>query len=223
VRLSLAWGRGAAVFDDENLVSCAGLVPVMELAEQTGLSDLLDEHAVFRSERIRSGAANPAPKLTSVIAGLLAGADSIDDLDLIRAGGMNRLFRQVYAPATLGILLREFTGGHVRQLDAVLRRHLLPSPSAPACWTASPPPERSWTSTRCSARSTDTPNRAPRSGPRRSRTGTSCAKDCPRCRPPSPPHPVRRCWPDPAPRRQGRLRQGRCQHGHRGHQHRESR
>ncbi|HYN72102.1 MAG TPA: IS1380 family transposase [Nakamurella sp.] len=125
MRLSHDWGRGAAVFDDENLVSCAGLVPVMELAEQTGLSDLLDAHVVFGCERIRSGAANPTPKLTSVIAGLLAGADSIDDLDLIRAGGMKRLFGGVYAPATLGILLREFTGGHVRQLHAVLRRHLL--------------------------------------------------------------------------------------------------
>jgi hypothetical protein len=125
MRLSHEWGRGAAVFDDENLMSCAGLVPVMELAKQTGLSDLLDEHVVFRSERIRSGAANPAPKLTSVIAGLLAGADSIDDLDLIRAGGMKRLFCEVYAPATMGILLREFTGGHVRQLQAVQSRHLL--------------------------------------------------------------------------------------------------
>jgi hypothetical protein len=125
VRLSHDWSHAAAVFDDENLVSCAGLVPVMELAEQTGLSDLLDEHVVFRSERIRSGAANPTPKLTSVIAGLLTGADSIDDLNMIRAGGMKRLFGEVYAPATLGILLREFTGGHVRQLQAVLSRHLL--------------------------------------------------------------------------------------------------
>ena len=33
---------GAAVFDDENLVSCAGLMPVMALAEQTGLPDLLE-------------------------------------------------------------------------------------------------------------------------------------------------------------------------------------
>jgi hypothetical protein len=36
VRSSHNWRRGAAEFDDENLVSCAGLVPVMELAEQTG-------------------------------------------------------------------------------------------------------------------------------------------------------------------------------------------
>jgi hypothetical protein len=125
VRLSHDWQRGVAAFDDANLVSCAGLVPVMELAEQTGLSTLLDEHVWFSSERVRSGAANPTPKLTSIIAGLSAGADSIDDLDVIRAGGTKRLFTSVYAPTTLGTLLREFTGGHVGQLRAVQRRHLL--------------------------------------------------------------------------------------------------
>jgi len=125
VRLSHDWGRGTAVFDDENLVSSAGLVPVMALAEQTGLPDLLEQRVVFRSERIRSGAANPAPKLTAVIAGMAAGADSVDDLEVIRAGGMKKLFGAVYAPSTLGILLREFTHGHTRQLSAVLRDHLL--------------------------------------------------------------------------------------------------
>jgi hypothetical protein len=72
VKLSHTWRHGAAEFDDQNLVSCAGLVPIMELATQTGLIDLLHKHGVFRSERIRSGAANPAPKLTSVIAGMAA-------------------------------------------------------------------------------------------------------------------------------------------------------
>ena len=56
---------------------------------------------------------------------MAAGADSIDDLDVIRAGGMKQLFSGVYANATLGILLREFTHGHTRQLSAVLRRHLV--------------------------------------------------------------------------------------------------
>jgi len=124
VRLSHAWRASTAVFDDENLVSCAGLAPVLELGEQTGLSELLDEHVVFTDERVRSGAANPVPKLCSIIAGMLAGADSIDDLDVIRSGGMKRIFTNVYASATLGIFLREFTLGHVRQLGAVLRRHL---------------------------------------------------------------------------------------------------
>jgi hypothetical protein len=113
------------VFDEENLVSHAGLVPLLELAEQTGLSRLLTDHVRFGCERIKSGAANPTPKLTSIIAGMAAGADSIDDLDIVRAGGMKQLFGGVYAAATLGIFLREFTYGHTRQLSAVLRRHLL--------------------------------------------------------------------------------------------------
>lgn len=113
------------MFDEDNLVSHAGLVPLMELAEQAGLSRLLDEHVRFTSERVRSGAANPTAKLTSIVAGMAAGADSIDDLDVIRSGGMKKLFRGVYACATLGILLREFTHGHVRQLSAVLRRFLV--------------------------------------------------------------------------------------------------
>jgi hypothetical protein len=113
------------VFDEDNLVSHAGLVPVLELAEQAGLSALLGEHVRFISERVKSGAANPTPKLTSIIAGMAAGADSIDDLDVIRAGGMKKLFGGVYACATLGIFLREFTHGHVRQLAAVLRRFLV--------------------------------------------------------------------------------------------------
>ena len=122
---SHAWRGDSAVFDDDNLVSHAGLVAVMELAEQAGLSALLDAHVRFTSERVRSGAANPTPKLTSIIAGMAAGADSIDDLDVIRSGGMKQLFAGVYACATLGIFLREFTHGHVRQLGAVLRRLLV--------------------------------------------------------------------------------------------------
>lgn len=125
MQASHAWRGDSAVFDEGNLVSHAGLVPLLELAEQTGLSRLLDEHVRFVDERVRSGAANATAKLTSIIAGMAAGADSIDDLDVIRAGGTGKLFRGVYAAATLGILLREFTHGHTRQLSAVLRRHLL--------------------------------------------------------------------------------------------------
>jgi hypothetical protein len=125
VQGSHAWRRDSAVFDEDDLVSHAGLVPLMELAEQAGLSALLDEHVRFTSERVKSGAANPTPKLTSIIAGMAAGADSIDDLDVIRAGGMTKLFGGVYACATLGILLREFTFGHARQLGAVLRKLLV--------------------------------------------------------------------------------------------------
>jgi hypothetical protein len=117
VQGSHAWCGDGAVFDEDNLVSHAGLVPLLELAEQAGLSRLLDEHVRFVDERVKSGAANSTPKLTSIIAGMAAGADSIDDLDVIRSGGMRKVFGGVYAAATLGIFLREFTHGHTRQLS----------------------------------------------------------------------------------------------------------
>ena len=125
MQVSHRFAAASAVFDDDNLVSCAGLVPVMTLAEQAGLSQLLDERVRIVCPRIKSGAANPAPKLATLIAGMCAGADCIEDADIVRSGGMNVLFGGVYAPSTIGTLLREFTFGHARQLESVLREHLV--------------------------------------------------------------------------------------------------
>src|SRR5438309_9842657 len=96
----------------------------MGLAEQTGLGELLVEKVSIDAPRIKSGSANPAPKLATLIAGMCAGADSIDDVDVLRSGGMSTVFDRVYAPSTIGTLLREFTFGHARQLESVLRTHL---------------------------------------------------------------------------------------------------
>jgi hypothetical protein len=125
VQVSHRFTPASAVFDDDSLVSCAGLVPVMTLAAQTGLPTLLADKIDIAVPRIKSGSANPSPKLTTVIAGMCAGADSIDDLDVVRSGGMKALFEGVYAPSTVGTLLREFTFGHARQLESVLREHLV--------------------------------------------------------------------------------------------------
>ena len=124
MQVSHGFASDSAVFDEDHLVSCAGLVPVMRLAEQTGLGRLLDEKICIAVPRIKSGAANPAPKLATLVAGMCAGADSIDDIDIVRSGGMKTLFDGVYAPSTIGTLLREFTFGHARQLESVLREHL---------------------------------------------------------------------------------------------------
>lgn len=119
------WARATPVFDEDNLVSCAGLVPVMGLAQQAGLSELIQDKVAMSATRVQSATANPAEKVTSIIAGMAAGADSIDDLGLIRSGGMRKLFGGVYAPATLGQFLREFTFGHTGQLASVARAHLI--------------------------------------------------------------------------------------------------
>ena len=109
------------VFDDPNLVSCAGLAPVLYLAERARLQDLVAEHVRIS----RAGGAKPALKISSLVAGMIAGADSIDDIALLRHGAMDRLFDGVRAPSTLGTFLRTFTFGHVRQLDAVVSRLLI--------------------------------------------------------------------------------------------------
>ena len=110
-----------AVFDDPNLVSCAGLAPVLRVAERAGLQDLV----AGRVRIDKPGGGNAELKVSGLVAGMVAGADSIDDLGLLRHGGMRRLFGGVRAPSTLGTFLRAFTFGHVRQLDAVASRLLV--------------------------------------------------------------------------------------------------
>ncbi len=110
----------SAVFDDPNLVSSAGLVPVLTLARSAGLHELAQQHLSVPTDK----GANAGLKVTSLVAGMVAGADSIDDMALLRHGGMGRVFASAYAPSTLGSFLRSFTFGHVRQLDAVASRFL---------------------------------------------------------------------------------------------------
>src|SRR3954465_4771570 len=110
-----------AVFDDPNLIAVAGLAPVMALAERAGLHELVAEHVTVPG----SAGANAAVKVPALVAGMVAGADSISDLDLLRHGGMGRLFDGLRAPTTLGTFLRAVSFGHVRQFDAVASRLLI--------------------------------------------------------------------------------------------------
>ena len=73
VQVSHRFAAESAVFDEDNLVSCAGLVPVMALAEQTGLRRLFGDKVHIIAPRIKSGSANPAPKLATLIAGMCRG------------------------------------------------------------------------------------------------------------------------------------------------------
>ena len=96
-----------ATFDDPNLVSCAELVPVMRLAQQTGLHDAVADRVRLPADQ----GSNPAGRVATIVAGMLAGADSIDDLDIARHGGIRSLFTVEYAPSTLGSIFRSFTQG----------------------------------------------------------------------------------------------------------------
>jgi len=120
MRVSHSFPAISATFDDPNLVSCAGLAPTMALAQRAGLADLVADTLTLKA----IGGVNAHLKVPALVAGMVAGADSIDDMDVLRHGGMGRLFTGVRAPSTLGTFLRTFTFGHVRQLDAVASRFL---------------------------------------------------------------------------------------------------
>ncbi|WP_202918576.1 transposase, partial [Streptomyces cavernae] len=113
----------SAAFDDRNLVAHAGLVPVMRLAERCRLARLVADKVKLTGAKNSAGAAADA-KVTSIVAGMVAGADSIDDLDILRHGAMPALFGGIRAPSTLGTFLRVFTHGHALQLHAAHRKFL---------------------------------------------------------------------------------------------------
>jgi hypothetical protein len=106
-------------FNEHRLVSDAGLLVTATLADRLGLEELVNE-SVWLPYRA-PGAALPGRKVMSLVHGMVAGADSIDDMNVLRAGSSGLILgHQVMAPSTLGTFLRAFTFGHVRQLDRVL-------------------------------------------------------------------------------------------------------
>jgi len=132
MRASHELSRVEVSFDDPNLVSHAGLLQAASLWQRLGMPGV-----VRRGLRLPgSVGANSDAKVATVIMGMLAGADSIDDLGVLRAGATGRLLGAAKAPSTVGTWLRSFTYGHVRQLDAIARQLLL------LCWAAGAGPHR---------------------------------------------------------------------------------
>src|SRR5258708_11487675 len=120
MRLLHSLAKTRASFDDPNLVSHGGLVPAMALAQRAGLAGRVAEH-------VRPGGecgVNAHLKVPCLVAGMTAGADSIDDMDVLRYGAMAALFGGVRAPSTLGSHLRSYTWGNVAQLEKAGREFL---------------------------------------------------------------------------------------------------
>ena len=136
---SHTWPVRPAAFDDPNLVSSAGLVLILALARSAGLGWLADQHLSVPTDK----GANAGLKVSSLVAGMVAGADSIDDMAVLRHGAMGRVFTGAYAPSTLA----RSCGRSPSATSASSTRSL------PGSWAGSPLPRRWWpgsTSTRWS-------------------------------------------------------------------------
>ena len=110
MRASHELTRVSVSYDEANLVSAAGMLPVAALAQKLELAELIDTRL-----RLDAHGANSATKALSVIATILAGGDSIDDVALLRAGAMPELFDRNRAPSTVGSWLRAFRWSNARE------------------------------------------------------------------------------------------------------------
>jgi hypothetical protein len=118
-----------------NRTSCrpTGWCPVVALAQGCRLGESVADKLTLKT----SGGGQRTCEGAGLATGMVAGADSIDDRDLLRHGGMDRLFAGIRAPSTLGTFLRAFSVEHVRQLESVagafltdLARRAPPRPAA---------------------------------------------------------------------------------------------
>lgn len=99
-------------FDHDQAVADAGLLLTGTLVKRLGLEAFTDE-AVGVGYR-------PGRKLLTLVHTIAAGGDCIDDVNLLRAGSTSRIVgHDTVAASTVGTWLRQFTFGHVRQLDRV--------------------------------------------------------------------------------------------------------
>ncbi|MDQ3430654.1 MAG: IS1380 family transposase [Actinomycetota bacterium] len=112
----------AVTFDEDNLVPNAGMTLGGVLAQRLAIAATVQRRV--RLDRDRPGAANCGAKAVTVLGAMLAGADCIDDVDVLRAGAAPDLFDDVRAPSTIGTWLRAFKWSNVRELDAVCRETL---------------------------------------------------------------------------------------------------
>jgi hypothetical protein len=109
-------------FDEPNLVANAGLLLVATLVSRLGLERLVNSNVNLSG---RVGGALPGRKVLTLVHAMAAGGSHIDHANMLRCGATQSVLgHRVMAPSTLGIFLRSFSFGHVRQLDKVLAQAL---------------------------------------------------------------------------------------------------
>lgn len=123
MQVSHALQTGDVSFDDRRAVAHAGVGLVSLLLAQLGVGQA--------AERLVGRGFRPGRKVLTTVVGMALGADSIDDLRVLRCGAVERVLdHKAMSPESIGQWLRSLTWGHVSQLDRVLEH------SIKAAWTA---------------------------------------------------------------------------------------
>jgi len=99
--------RLGVTFDDDRAVAGLALALVATLSKQLGTFKLANELIGLGGV---PGHATPGRKVLTLVHAMVAGADCIDDCDVLRSGATGRVLGHgVMAPSTLGTFLRAFT------------------------------------------------------------------------------------------------------------------
>lgn len=112
-------------FDQENLLSPAGLIPVVRLAQESALLSLADGWLSVPAGK----GANAGLKLAPLVAGLGVGAGvgvgvgGIDDMAGLLRGGLKSMFTGSVRRQR-GVRSSSFTFGQVKELESVASRFL---------------------------------------------------------------------------------------------------
>src|SRR5680860_1181316 len=102
----------SVTFDNPNLIANAGLILPGTLAQHLEVQRIIDARVDLSG---RLGGANTGIKAMTVLSALLAGAEWIDDVDVLRAGASGAVCgHELRAPSTIGTWLWTFTWGHAR-------------------------------------------------------------------------------------------------------------
>jgi Transposase DDE domain group 1 len=117
MKVSRSLDRVSVMFDDNNLVANAGLILPATLVQHLDLEALIDTKVGLQDS---SAGFRPGRKALTLVHSMIAGGDSIDDANVLRAGSSSAVVGHVVmAPSTLGTFLRGHSFGNVRQLDSV--------------------------------------------------------------------------------------------------------
>ena len=145
-------------FDDERVVSDAGIMLAATLAERLQIEDLVDDCVRLG---VRGAASRAGRKVMALVHAMALGADSIDDCEILRAGRTGRSAREDLGAVDVGTVPARV---HIRACPPARSRARRDAEARVGgrCWSGRRPFDR-----RCrlasSARFTATESRAPRS------------------------------------------------------------
>ena len=125
-------------FDDTQIITDSGLIPIAQMLEHADLAAVTDTLLTRdQTADVDGRRARPGHKLATTVLGMCAGADTVSDLDMLQAGATPRVFTDIRARSTIGAFHRALTEDNIAEY-AQIAAHLTRSLARQARLLAAP-------------------------------------------------------------------------------------